>query len=71
MHPGDNYTKSGTSATSFSAGLNIPALDTSLSAETGYNSTASIRFDWTRDGQLCGHDATAPNSPGCLEAEPN
>lgn len=67
-HPGDTFTKSDTSATTFSGGFNVPAVNFTGSAHTGYSGTASIEFDFSVSGQLCGTLNTPPNSPGVLVA---
>jgi len=51
-----------------SAGWLVPALGFTGSAQTGYSSTASIRFDFSVTGQLCGTKNTPPNSPGVIVA---
>jgi hypothetical protein len=65
-HNGDWLTQNKTVATTFKVGFTV--LGFSGTAQTGYSTTASIRFDFYQTGQLCGVKATPPNRPGILVA---
>ncbi len=67
-HPGDYYVKHTTKASTISAGFTIPIVGFSGTAQTGYDVSASIRFDFTQNAHLCGKNNTPPNNPGFLES---
>jgi hypothetical protein len=67
-HPGDSFTKSTTAAATFSVGYTAPVVNFSGTAQTGYSQTASIKFNYSRTGHLCGTANTPPNNPGVLVA---
>jgi hypothetical protein len=67
------YTADNTKAWTFGAGLSIPVLDLSATAQTGYTSAASISFEFNANDnrRLCGTEGY-PNSgtPALLQVEP-
>jgi hypothetical protein len=67
------YTADNTKAWTFGAGLSIPKLDLSATAQTGYTSSASISFEFNANDNrlLCGADGY-PNggTPALLQVEP-
>jgi len=65
---GSTFTKDSTSAYSFSAGFSIPVLNLTLSAQTGYDSGASVSYHFTRAGHLCGTNAYPGQTPKRLLA---
>jgi hypothetical protein len=68
-HHGDTFTKSTTAATIFSVGYTAPKVSFTGTAQTGYSRTASIEFEFSRTGHLCGVKNTPPNNPGALVAK--
>jgi len=61
MTPGTYYKQSGRNTT-WSNGVDIPALSLSLSSQSGYSSSTKIAYTFTANGLLCGVDSTWPNA---------
>jgi hypothetical protein len=67
--PGSGFTKSTTTAWEFSAGVSLgTVLGINLSAQTGYDTTASVAYSFARRTFLCGKLADPGGSPGLMVA---
>jgi hypothetical protein len=65
---GATFSKATTKASTFSVGATIPVVNVSVSAQTGYSTTAAVGFTFRTAGRLCGVKNTPPNNPGVIVA---
>lgn len=68
QNAGTTFTKSTTSAYTFSAGLSISAIGLTLTAQTGYDTGATISYHFTVRHLLCGRNDFPGGSPGLIQA---
>jgi hypothetical protein len=67
---GTTFTRSSSSAYTFTAGLNVSAVGVNLSSETGYDSSATVRYHFSASHHLCGTGGYPGGTPRRLVAEP-
>jgi hypothetical protein len=63
---GITFTKDTTTAYTISIGVNEKEIGFEASAQTGYDSQASVTYTFTKDGWLCGLNGPPAGNPGLL-----